>query len=87
MIEVTERFVSNVPNVSITPPASGSSNALVSRSCTTVREAGPQQLWSRLERIRDRLNREGALLLHGTTVQITPDAVTALSRGSWKHTP
>ncbi|MER5950238.1 methyltransferase domain-containing protein [Streptomyces sp. NPDC001904] len=52
----------------------------------TVQEAGPQQLWSRLERIRDRLNREGALPLYGATVQITPDGATTLSRGNWKHT-
>ncbi|RAJ76846.1 MULTISPECIES: hypothetical protein [unclassified Streptomyces] len=52
----------------------------------TVHEAGPQHLWSRLERIRDRLNREGALPLYGATAQISPDGETTLSRGNWKHT-
>ncbi|MFG3017565.1 methyltransferase domain-containing protein [Streptomyces sp. NPDC048254] len=50
-----------------------------------VHQSGPQKLWSVLERIRNRLNAEGALPLLGANVRITPDGVCHLSRGQW-HT-
>lgn len=48
-----------------------------------VRQAGPQRLWSALERIRNRLNTEGALPLLGAKALITPDGAVHLSRGHW----
>ncbi len=50
----------------------------------TVHQCGPQQLWSALERIRNRLNAEGSLPLLGARVRITPDGVCHLSRGRWQ---
>ncbi|WP_341846368.1 methyltransferase domain-containing protein [Streptomyces regalis] len=50
-----------------------------------VHQGGPQRLWEALERIRNRLNAEGALPLLGAHVRITPDGVCHLSRGRW-HT-
>ncbi|AVH54591.1 MULTISPECIES: protein-L-isoaspartate(D-aspartate) O-methyltransferase [Streptomyces] len=51
-----------------------------------VHQGGPRRLWSALERIRNRLNREGALPVYGARVTITPDGVTTLNRGSWACT-
>ncbi|MFD4795006.1 methyltransferase domain-containing protein [Streptomyces anulatus] len=51
-----------------------------------VHQSGPTRLWSELQRIRNRLNREGALPVYGARVTITPDGETTLSRGSWSHT-
>ncbi|MDK1472254.1 methyltransferase domain-containing protein [Streptomyces sp. 549] len=48
-----------------------------------VHQGGPQRLWDALERIRNRLNTEGALPLYGAHVRITPDGVVHLSRGKW----
>ncbi|WP_435058291.1 methyltransferase domain-containing protein [Streptomyces sp. bgisy060] len=50
----------------------------------TVHQSGPQRLWSALERIRNRLNTEGALPLLGAHVRITPDGIVHLSRGRWR---
>jgi protein-L-isoaspartate O-methyltransferase len=52
----------------------------------TVYQGGPRRLWDELERVRNRLNREGGLPLYGARVTITPDGVTTLSRGSWSLT-
>ncbi|MFD7131294.1 methyltransferase domain-containing protein [Streptomyces sp. NPDC059894] len=49
-----------------------------------VHQSGPQKLWEVLERIRNRLNAEGALPLLGARVRITPDGVCHLSRGQWR---
>ncbi|MGX1885765.1 hypothetical protein [Streptomyces sp. NPDC055287] len=49
-----------------------------------VHQSGPRRLWSDLERIRNRLNREGALPVYGARVTIDPDGTTTLSRGPWK---
>ncbi|MFI5687380.1 methyltransferase domain-containing protein [Streptomyces sp. NPDC051636] len=49
-----------------------------------VHQSGPQRLWDALERIRNRLNAEGALPLLGARVRITPDGVCHLSRGRWR---
>lgn len=51
-----------------------------------VHQGGPQRLWSALDRIRNRLNREGTLPLYGARVAITPDGTTTLTRGSWTLT-
>ncbi|MFI5814879.1 protein-L-isoaspartate(D-aspartate) O-methyltransferase [Streptomyces sp. NPDC051643] len=51
-----------------------------------VHQGGPQRLWRELQRIRNRLNREGELPAHGAKVTITPDGETTLSRGSWSQT-
>ncbi|MFF1627436.1 protein-L-isoaspartate(D-aspartate) O-methyltransferase [Streptomyces sp. NPDC058272] len=51
-----------------------------------VHESGPRQLWSELDRIRNRLNRDGALPVYGARVTITPDGLTTLTRGSWTTT-
>ncbi|MET8563209.1 protein-L-isoaspartate(D-aspartate) O-methyltransferase [Streptomyces flaveolus] len=48
-----------------------------------VHEAGPRRLWDALERIRNRLNKEGSLPVYGARVSITPTGVTTLSRGAW----
>ncbi|MFI1016374.1 methyltransferase domain-containing protein [Streptomyces sp. NPDC020965] len=50
----------------------------------TVHQGGPRRLWDVLERIRNRLNMEGALPLLGARVRITPDGVVHLSRGRWR---
>jgi protein-L-isoaspartate O-methyltransferase len=52
----------------------------------TVHQGGPQRLWDVLERIRNRLNREGRLPVYGAQVTITPDGETTLSRGAWSVT-
>ncbi|MFI9444466.1 ATP-binding protein [Streptomyces avermitilis] len=52
----------------------------------TVHQGGPRRLWSDLDRIRNRLNREGALPVYGAQVTITPDGTTTLTRGSWSFT-
>ncbi|MET9830703.1 methyltransferase type 11 [Streptomyces sp. NPDC006385] len=49
-----------------------------------VHQSGPQRLWEALERIRNRLNTEGALPLLGAHIRITPDGVCHLSRGRWR---
>lgn len=49
-----------------------------------VHQGGPQRLWTRLERIRDRLNAEGSLPLYGSRVHITPDGVVHFARGAWR---
>lgn len=51
-----------------------------------VHESGPRRLWAELDRIRNRLNREGALPVYGARVTITPDGKTTLSRGAWSAT-
>lgn len=51
-----------------------------------VHQGGPRRLWSQLERIRNRLNAEGALPLYGSRLEITPDGVCHLSRGKWSAT-
>lgn len=52
----------------------------------TVYQGGPRRLWDELERVRNRLNREGGLPAYGARVTITPDGVTTLSRGAWSVT-
>ncbi|MFD7278384.1 protein-L-isoaspartate(D-aspartate) O-methyltransferase [Streptomyces sp. NPDC059862] len=52
----------------------------------TVHQAGPRRLWRELQRVRNRLNREGELPLYGARVTITPDGETTLSRGTWSLT-
>ncbi|KAA0921231.1 methyltransferase domain-containing protein [Streptomyces apricus] len=52
----------------------------------TVHEGGPQRLWTELEKIRNRLNREGTLPLYGARVTITPEGETTLTRGAWTAT-
>ena len=52
----------------------------------TVHQAGPRRLWDSLERIRNRLNREGRLPVYGAGVHIAPDGQTTLSRGAWSVT-
>jgi len=52
----------------------------------TVHQGGPQRLWDELERIRHRLNREGALPVYGAQVRIDPDGTLTLSRGRWSLT-
>ncbi|MEV7835312.1 methyltransferase domain-containing protein [Streptomyces subrutilus] len=49
----------------------------------TVHQGGPRRLWDALERIRGRLNMEGALPLYGAHARVTPDGVVHLSRGQW----
>lgn len=51
-----------------------------------VHQGGPQRLWAALERIRNRLNAEGALPLLGARVRITPDGIVHLARGKWQAT-
>lgn len=50
-----------------------------------VHQSGPTNLWRELERVRNRLNREGGLPIYGAKVTITPEGETTLSRGSWSH--
>lgn len=50
-----------------------------------VHERGPQRLWSQMDRIRNRLNRSGALPVYGAKVNIDPDGSATLSRGSWSQ--
>ncbi|MGQ4428858.1 protein-L-isoaspartate(D-aspartate) O-methyltransferase, partial [Streptomyces violaceoruber] len=52
----------------------------------TVHQAGPRRLWDVLERIRNRLNREGRLPVYGARVTISPAGETTLSRGAWSVT-
>jgi protein-L-isoaspartate O-methyltransferase len=52
----------------------------------TVYQGGPRRLWDALERIRNRLNREGGLPVYGSRVIISPDGDTTLSRGGWSVT-
>ncbi|GGZ73913.1 protein-L-isoaspartate(D-aspartate) O-methyltransferase [Streptomyces echinoruber] len=52
----------------------------------TVYQGGPRRLWDALERIRNRLNREGGLPVYGARVRISPDGETTLSRGGWSVT-
>lgn len=52
----------------------------------TVHQSGPLRLWSELDRIRNRLNREGALPVYGARVTIAPDGTTTLTRGAWETT-
>ncbi|MFI1824847.1 methyltransferase domain-containing protein [Streptomyces sp. NPDC020412] len=49
----------------------------------TVHQRGPRRLWDVLERIRTRLNIEGALPLLGARVRITPEGICHFSRGQW----
>ncbi|MDX2758375.1 methyltransferase domain-containing protein [Streptomyces europaeiscabiei] len=51
-----------------------------------VHQSGPQRLWGELERIRHRLNREGALPVYGARARIDPDGTLTLSRGTWSVT-
>ncbi|MEU2222206.1 protein-L-isoaspartate(D-aspartate) O-methyltransferase [Streptomyces sp. NPDC018347] len=50
-----------------------------------VHESGPRELWSSLDRIRNRLNRDGSLPVYGARVSIDPDGTAILSRGRWSH--
>ncbi|MET8454225.1 protein-L-isoaspartate(D-aspartate) O-methyltransferase [Streptomyces sp. NPDC005209] len=52
----------------------------------TVHQGGPRRLWDALERVRNRLNREGTLPVYGARVRIDPDGAFTLSRGSWSVT-
>ncbi|MET7685628.1 methyltransferase domain-containing protein [Streptomyces sp. NPDC005423] len=52
----------------------------------TVHQGGPRRLWDALDRIRNRLNREGGLPVYGARVRIDPDGTLTLSRGSWSVT-
>ncbi|MFJ7116197.1 protein-L-isoaspartate(D-aspartate) O-methyltransferase [Streptomyces albogriseolus] len=52
----------------------------------TVHQSGPRRLWTELDRIRNRLNREGGLPVYGARVTITPDGTTTLTRGAWETT-
>lgn len=52
----------------------------------TVHQAGPRRLWDELERIRNRLNREGGLPVYGARVQVDPDGTLTVSRGKWSLT-
>lgn len=49
----------------------------------TVHQGGPRRLWDDLERIRNRLNRSGALPVYGAQVRIDPAGVLTLTRGGW----
>ncbi|MFD7713946.1 protein-L-isoaspartate(D-aspartate) O-methyltransferase [Streptomyces sp. NPDC059786] len=51
-----------------------------------VHESGPRYLWDSLDRVRNRLNREGSLPVYGARVTITPDGTTTLTRGAWEYT-
>ncbi|MFF8959051.1 methyltransferase domain-containing protein [Streptomyces sp. NPDC014894] len=48
-----------------------------------VHQGGPRRLWDVLERIRNRLNAEGALPLLGARARIDPDGVVRMTRGRW----
>lgn len=52
----------------------------------TVHQGGPRRLWRELERIQNRLNREGGLPVYGARVRIDPDGTLTLSRGTWSVT-
>jgi protein-L-isoaspartate O-methyltransferase len=52
----------------------------------TVHQGGRRRLWDELERIRNRLNREGGLPVYGARVQIDPNGTLTLSRGKWSMT-
>ncbi|MFD7284112.1 hypothetical protein ACFV80_45880 [Streptomyces sp. NPDC059862] len=52
----------------------------------TVHQAGPRRLWREVQRVRNRLNREGEFPVYGARVTITPDGATILSRGAWSAT-
>lgn len=52
----------------------------------TVHQGGPRRLWTELERIRHRLNREGGLPVYGARVRIDPDGTVHLTRGAWSAT-
>ncbi|MBK6015803.1 protein-L-isoaspartate(D-aspartate) O-methyltransferase [Streptomyces sp. MBT53] len=52
----------------------------------TVHQGGPRRLWGELERVRNRLNREGMLPVYGAPVRITPDGTLTISRGAWSVT-
>ncbi|WP_101256332.1 methyltransferase domain-containing protein [Streptomyces barkulensis] len=51
-----------------------------------VHQSGPRRLWNTLEKIRNRLNTEGALPIYGAAVRITPGGTTTLTRGRWNAT-
>ncbi|GAA2463156.1 protein-L-isoaspartate(D-aspartate) O-methyltransferase [Streptomyces macrosporus] len=48
-----------------------------------VHQSGPRRLWDTLEKVRNRLNLEGALPVYGATVRIDPDGTVHLHRGRW----
>ncbi|MFC9342890.1 protein-L-isoaspartate O-methyltransferase [Streptomyces sp. NPDC057020] len=52
----------------------------------TVHQSGPRRLWTELERIRHRLNKEGGLPVYGAAVRIDPDGTMHFRRGSWSAT-
>lgn len=52
----------------------------------TVHQAGPRRLWRELQRVRNRLNREGDLPVYGARATVTPAGQTTLTRGSWSVT-
>ncbi|MEU6110559.1 methyltransferase domain-containing protein [Streptomyces albidoflavus] len=49
-----------------------------------VHQGGPRHLWDALDRIRNRLNTQGALPLLGARARITPNGIVHLSRGQWQ---
>lgn len=51
-----------------------------------VHQGGPRRLWTELERIRHRLNREGGLPVYGARVRVDPDGTVHLTRGAWSAT-
>jgi hypothetical protein len=53
---------------------------------TEVHQGGPRRLWSELEAILIRRDRDGRLPAHGADVTITPDGQTTLSSGDWSKT-
>ncbi|WAZ26586.1 protein-L-isoaspartate(D-aspartate) O-methyltransferase [Streptomyces cinnabarinus] len=52
----------------------------------TVHQGGPRRLWRELERVQNRLNREGTLPVYGARVRIDPEGTLTLSRGAWSVT-
>lgn len=53
---------------------------------TEVHQGGPRRLWSELEAILVRRERDGRLPAHGAHVTITSDGETTLSSGDWSVT-
>jgi len=51
-----------------------------------VHQSGPRRLWDTLEKVRNRLNLEGALPVYGATVRIDPDGTVHLHRSRWSAT-
>ncbi|MFF4317078.1 methyltransferase domain-containing protein [Streptomyces sp. NPDC001507] len=51
-----------------------------------VHQGGPRRLWDALEKIRNRLNREGTLPVYGARARVDPEGTLVLSRGKWSVT-